>query len=1049
MTTRLTAAKPTPPPSLLSSTRNPMADTAALSPLIAKGLTDQKYERRKQAALEIEKLVRDNAKSFERIKQIIDTLVNEYAYSTNPHSRNGGLIALAATTIALGQQNVNVYLDVIVPPVLACFSDQDSKVRYYACESMYNIAKVAKGEILRYFNDVFDAMGKLASDAEVIVKTGADLLDRLIGDIVVECSTTYVSPLSEPLNPVEEHSGYLPPDTPASLPRNTAFSLPRFIPLLSERIYTQSGFTRQFLVKWIDLLNSIPDLELVSFLPRFLDGLIKFLNDPLEEVRTATSKALAEFLREIKEAADVRMKARLEQQRIASAERKQKLTSFTSAMETVEAGEREVIFPGTTATGEEPVMPTLVVEASRSGVSIDLNGKIPEVVAAASTSTEPASVATMASVVPTSAVAEAPHNENDGSGKGNWVPGHGVIIEYAKIVEILMAHLSSTDEEIQQTALRWINEFIVIAKEVVIQFTPKLITPVLPSLAHSNGIIKTIAIDTNNSLQKLIQETPFAAATPPSSSNSTASQPGATGIPLPLSHGQRSSTPSQHPTSNPTSPTSPQFPISTTSSGSGSGQPVASTLAMRASLAEAKHLGQSPAPPEILDMSIVDPFDYQATVIALMLQLLNEHEETRVASLEWLLMLHKKAPHKILATDDGTFPALLKTLSDISEEVVKRDLQLLAQISSYSDDDYFTRFMINLLTLFSTDRRLLDSRGSLIIRQLCLSLNSERIYRTFAEILEKDEDLDFASTMVQNLNIILITSPELSDLRKRLKNLDTKDGQMLFTALYRSWCHNAVATFALCLLAQAYEHASNLLQTFAELDITVNFLIQIDKLVQLLESPVFTYLRLQLLEPEKYPFLFKCLYGILMLLPQSSAFATLRNRLNSVSSLGFLHIMPKSTTPVPAQETASKRPLGVGKTSLAAPKQQEEVVAIKFHDLLAHFRAVQAKHEKARRQTLQSLTRSNRPRHPRRGPGNLSSSTSMSKLPPGVANLDRSNSSNSSNSASLSSSMVGGNSSGVAGGTTLAGVAAGRSASPAAGPVRVSSQRRNVGGRKG
>lgn len=36
---------------------------------------------------------------------------------------------------------------------------------------------------------------------------------------------------------------------------------------------------------------------------------------------------------------------------------------------------------------------------------------------------------------------------------------------------------------------------------------------------------------------------------------------------------------------------------------------------------------------------------------------------------------------------------------------------------------------------------------------------------------------------------------------------------MLFTALYRSWCHNAVATFALCLLAQAYEHASNLLQT--------------------------------------------------------------------------------------------------------------------------------------------------------------------------------------------------------------------------------------------
>lgn len=67
-----------------------------------------------------------------------------------------------------------------------------------------------------------------------------------------------------------------------------------------------------------------------------------------------------------------------------------------------------------------------------------------------------------------------------------------------------------------------------------------------------------------------------------------------------------------------------------------------------------------------------------------------------------------------------------------------------------------------------------------------------------------------------------------------------QDGQQLFTTLYRSWCHSAVATFSLCLLAQAYEHAANMLQVFAELEISVNMLIQIDKLVQLLESPVFT-----------------------------------------------------------------------------------------------------------------------------------------------------------------------------------------------------------------
>jgi vacuole morphology and inheritance protein 14 len=106
--------------------------------------------------------------------------------------------------------------------------------------------------------------------------------------------------------------------------------------------------------------------------------------------------------------------------------------------------------------------------------------------------------------------------------------------------------------------------------------------------------------------------------------------------------------------------------------------------------------------------------------------------------------------------DDGTFPALLKTLSDSSEEVrihsqwfslyltnrkqvIKHDLQLLAQISSSSEENYFKAFMMNLLELFSTDRRLLETRGSLIIRQLCLNLNTEKIYRTFAEILEKED----------------------------------------------------------------------------------------------------------------------------------------------------------------------------------------------------------------------------------------------------------------------------------------------------------------------
>jgi hypothetical protein len=53
-----------------------------------------------------------------------------------------------------------------------------------------------------------------------------------------------------------------------------AFSLAKFVPLLSERIYVISPFTRSHLISWINILDSIPDLELVSYLPEFLDGLL-------------------------------------------------------------------------------------------------------------------------------------------------------------------------------------------------------------------------------------------------------------------------------------------------------------------------------------------------------------------------------------------------------------------------------------------------------------------------------------------------------------------------------------------------------------------------------------------------------------------------------------------------------------------------------------------------------------------------------------------------------------------------------------------------------
>ncbi|CCD55787.1 similar to vacuole-associated enzyme activator complex component (Vac14) [Botrytis cinerea T4] len=760
---------------------------------IQRALNDKLYDKRKVGALDLERVIRDltAAKEFDKIKKIIQQLCNDYAYAVHqPHARNGGLIGLAAAAIALGPDLAR-YLDEIVPPVLACFTDQDARVRYYACESMYNIAKVAKG-----------------ADSELSVKNGAELLDRLIKDIVSESAATYVSILHTSDDSMSDSNKENLEDSD-DLP--TAFSLARFIPLLKERIYVINPFTRTFLVGWITLLDSIPDLELVSFLPEFLGGLFKFLSDPNRDVHVATQGAIERFLSEIKRIS--RIKKGIEESRKSRSDTKRKRSGSMDS-------------EGSTA-------PDLGGDDD-SGMDVD---------------------------------------DKDISSDDDWVPGQDVHVNHKEILVILTTNLDTPlEEDSLLESLRWIVEFLDICPEEVLPFAPKILAHLLPAMASGVDTIRQAAARVNTSLMAYVV--------------SLSDEGGATSeVP--------SSAPSRFLAMKESNPTERRD----------------SSATNRGSLSGSRELDkrdievQTPPPPSSKAQTPTPPYqahvdlDYAAAVSSLTLLFLNDHEVTRVEALNWLLMLHRKAPKKLLAFNDGIFPALLKTLSDPSEAVVTKDLQLLSQISRNSDDDYFTSFMVNLLQLFSTDRKLLETRGNLIIRQLCINLSAERIYRTLADCIEKEEDVEFASIMVQNLNNNLITAPELADLRKRLRNIENKDGQAFFVALFRSWCYNAVATFSLCLLGQAYEQAYNLLQIFAELEMTVNMLIQIDKLVQLLESPVFTYLRLQLLEPEKYPHLYKCLYGLLMLLPQSSAFAALKNRLNSVSAIGYLHIAPRAYVP--------------------------------------------------------------------------------------------------------------------------------------------------------
>lgn len=47
------------------------------------------------------------------------------------------------------------------------------------------------------------------------------------------------------------------------------------------------------------MLDSVPDLDLLTYLPQLLDGLMNLLSDPNREIRVAAHKCMMEFLVEI------------------------------------------------------------------------------------------------------------------------------------------------------------------------------------------------------------------------------------------------------------------------------------------------------------------------------------------------------------------------------------------------------------------------------------------------------------------------------------------------------------------------------------------------------------------------------------------------------------------------------------------------------------------------------------------------------------------------------------------------------------------------------
>eukprot|EP01083_Nonionella_stella_P017611 49257_1 len=662
-----------------------------LSHTICRNLSDRSYDKRKQGALAIEQYVRtlNNAATLENEKDktdkkgtkktkvssrtqiglTINFLVQTFIRSTQANHRKGGLIGLAGVALGLNR-DTSSYLDIMLPAVCSLLQDQEARVRYYACESLYNISKVAREHILEHFDRIFEGLCTLLEDPDSNVKEAASLLDRLIKEIVTRSGDQ--------------------------------FNLKLFIPLLKTYMNNQNPYVRELLIQWIILLNNTPGIELLEYLPSFLDGLFKMLQDDKNEIVKQTEIVLTDFLREIS-----------------------------------------------------------------SSVHIDLH----------------------------------------------------------PMVNILVLQIKKKEhsENRRLFGLIWLFEFLKLGQFKLSIFFPNILVSLLQCVRDDEEEnIRAQATKTSHELYELIIKYPT-----------------------------------------------------------------------------------------YKNEGTVDDINKDLMVYELLEILRNacgaDYVKTKIAALNFICMMliHLNLNINYMEKEKKLklFPVLLDLLCDRDNEVVELTLRVLSEISI--KPQYFDEILINLLRVFKSKPNLLAIRGKFIIEKLCELLDAQKIYKAMAQFIENkdvhavsdkeeredrkeddnDKDLEFCSLMVQSLNIILLTADSV--YIQTLRDLVQTD-DALFFALYDAWCYDAISTLALCLMSKTYELGAKLIVYFANVDITIGFLMQVDKLVTLIESPTFVHLRLELLEPYKNPYLLKILYGLLMLLPQNNAFSSLRIRLQAASSFGLL-----------------------------------------------------------------------------------------------------------------------------------------------------------------
>ena len=229
----------------------------ALSAAVLVSLAHKRYERRRLAAMEIEKVVRAlvHQHELERVQAILLLLSDDYVRSTNEDARKGGVVALAAAAIGLKKVSNNSSSDdcrdLILASVVHACQDHSQRVRYYATESLFNVIKVMPALAIQHFFILYEILRSLYADVDVDVRSGAALLDQKLKEVIVSAMNA------------------------------GSFTADQCVPVLGRFVHVRHKATNKLTLSWLQELNEkVVGAPILEFLHLFLGGILHMIADP-------------------------------------------------------------------------------------------------------------------------------------------------------------------------------------------------------------------------------------------------------------------------------------------------------------------------------------------------------------------------------------------------------------------------------------------------------------------------------------------------------------------------------------------------------------------------------------------------------------------------------------------------------------------------------------------------------------------------------------------------------------------------------------------------